>query len=83
MLKVDNNPIEWPPPSIVKDKAPIGDMSEEMTTFITQLKEWYLANAPPEFSQRSSPQKSQANGMGNQVRRTASRYDIATHNTRT
>ncbi|QRV85881.1 leucine-rich repeat-containing protein sog2 [Ceratobasidium sp. AG-Ba] len=70
MLKVDSNPIEWPPAPIVKDKTPSGDMSEEMTAFITQLKEWYLANAPPERS--SFSEKSQ----GAQVRRTASSQAI-------
>ncbi|KAG8763665.1 RAM signaling network component [Ceratobasidium sp. 423] len=47
MLKVDNNPVEWPPASVVKDKIPATDKTEDMIQFITQLKQWYTANASP------------------------------------
>ncbi|KAG8726128.1 RAM signaling network component, partial [Ceratobasidium sp. 428] len=81
MLKVDNNPIEWPPASVVQDKMPSGDMSEEMTAFITQLKQWYMVNAPPE--RRISPERSQPNGSAAQLGRTASSQAIDTDHTRT
>ncbi|KAG9126665.1 hypothetical protein FRC07_002538 [Ceratobasidium sp. 392] len=80
MLKVDNNPIEWPPASVVKDKMPSGDMSDEMTAFIAQLKQWYLDNAPPE--RRISPERSQLNGSATQLRRTGSSQAMDVSHTR-
>ncbi|KAG9102663.1 RAM signaling network component [Ceratobasidium sp. 370] len=80
MLKVDNNPIEWPPASVVKDKVPSGDMSEEMSAFIAQLKQWYQDNAPPE--RRISPERPQVNGSAAQLRRTASSQAIDVSHTR-
>jgi hypothetical protein len=64
MLKVDNNPVEWPPASVVKDKIPLTDKTEDMAKFITQLKQWYAANA--------SPRKPGAE----QSKRAPSRYDM-------
>jgi hypothetical protein len=82
MLKVDNNPIEWPPPSVVQDKIPPTDKTEDMVVFITQLRQWYMANAPPEAERRSPLQRPPANGTSEQVRRAPSRYDISGSATR-
>ncbi|CAE6452816.1 unnamed protein product, partial [Rhizoctonia solani] len=67
MLKVDSNPVEWPPASVVLDKIPPTDKTEDMVRFITQLKQWYIANASPprpsaEHSKRAP--SSQANNVG-------------------
>ncbi|KAG8748316.1 RAM signaling network component [Ceratobasidium sp. 414] len=80
MLKVDNNPIGWPPAFVVKDKVPSGDMSEEMTAFIAQLKQWYQDNVPLE--RRISPERPQVNGSAAQLRRTASSQAIDVSHTR-
>ncbi|CAE6414411.1 unnamed protein product [Rhizoctonia solani] len=69
MLKVDNNPIEWPPASVVQDKIPPTDKTEDMVKFITQLKQWYTANASPrkagaEQSRRTPSRSNQANNTG-------------------
>lgn len=82
MLKVDNNPIEWPPASVVQDQIPPTDKTEDMVKFISQLRQWLVVNAPPEPERperperRHSPRRSPINGTGEQAKRLVNRYDI-------
>ncbi|KAJ1309775.1 hypothetical protein OPQ81_006541 [Rhizoctonia solani] len=67
MLKVDNNPIEWPPASVVQDRIPPTDKTEDMIQFITQLKQWYIANVSPRKSSAEQSRRapsSQPNKVG-------------------
>lgn len=61
MLKVDRNPIEWPPPSVIETTEDLED-SEVMHKWVLDLKSWLEGKASPGsasalIEEESLPQK--------------------------